>query len=65
MWYANASYLYNLFHFGKHCFIWFTTTHSDIHFFSLQKKKFKAIISKEILGQYPFTAVDSKILHIP
>lgn len=38
----------------QNCFIWFTTIHLYTHFFSLRKKKFKSIILREILGQYPF-----------
>lgn len=34
----------------KNCFIWFTTIHLQIHFFSLMKKKFKAVVLTEILG---------------
>lgn len=40
----------------QNCFIWFTTIHLHIHFLSLRKKKCKAIVLTEILGQYPLTA---------
>lgn len=42
-----------------------STTQSDMHFFSLKREQFKAIILKEILRQYPFTAVDLKSPYIP